>query len=286
MESSGQCADLSDQDICEMHLDCRWKVERQEPNPYPEEAPLSAAPQTSDGTLRGSVSAGNEQMPTDSSDVVLIVLVVLLAFVSAFVVERIGRGSKYSPTRSVTPSNNDEKSKVHLGEKQGTSSSHIGVQRYTDVNQNLLNIPRLVALSSGTEFGHYQDAQWSFLLSGSEISTFIMKTEMQSDGLTKKESGDCSKFRGCVLSVALDTNSTIGLGMVLVAPKHRRKGIARHLIKAAMEAHTGGMNGVDASASHQRLILAVCSEMGHPLYRSLGFQDVEWSMQWLVLLKL
>ena len=144
-------------------------------------------------------------------------------------------------------------------------SSHVGVQKHTDTDQNRFDIPRFVALSSGTEFGHYQDAQWSFLLSGSEISTFTMKAEIETDEITKKED---SQFRGCVLSVAFDTaDATVGLGMVLVDPKHRRKGIARQLIRAAMEANT-------TSASHPRFILAVCSEMGHPLYRSLGFQDV------------
>ena len=61
------------------------------------------------------------------------------------------------------------------------------------------------------------------------------------------------------------------IGMVLVLPEFRRKGIATGLMRHAL-AWLGecgnAVTGLDATS------------MGHPLYRKLGFCDVEWIERW------
>ena len=135
-------------------------------------------------------------------------------------------------------------------------------KQFTSADQLLARISSFVSLSSDTEFGHYQEPQWAFLLGGEVVSAHVAEA-VAADATTQSEQGG-AVFQGCVLSVRLEGpagDTTIGLGMVLVDPAHRRKGIARRLIQSAM------------SAPPARYVLAVCSEAGYPLYRSLGFQD-------------
>ena len=132
----------------------------------------------------------------------------------------------------------------------------------TSADQLLARISSFVSLSSDTEFGHYKEPQWAFLLGGEDVSAHVAEA-VAADATTQSEQGG-AVFQGCVLSVRLEGpagDTAIGLGMVLVDPAHRRKGIARRLIQSAM------------LAPPARYVLAVCSEAGYPLYRSLGFQD-------------
>jgi len=137
-------------------------------------------------------------------------------------------------------------------------------KQYTGADQLLARISSFVSLSSDTEFGHYREPQWAFLLGGEDVSAHVAEV-VAADATTQNESGG-AVFQGCVLSVQLGglakRESAVGLGMVLVDPAHRRKGIARRLIQSAMMAQ-----------APSRYVLAVCSEAGYPLYRSLGFQD-------------
>ena len=135
-------------------------------------------------------------------------------------------------------------------------------KQFTSADQLLARISSFVSLSSDTEFGHYQEPQWAFLLGGEVVSAHVAEA-VAADATTQSEQGG-AVFQGGVLSVQLEGpagDTTIALGMVLVDPAHRRKGIARRLIKSAM------------LAPPARYVLAVCSEAGYPLYRSLGFQD-------------
>ena len=135
-------------------------------------------------------------------------------------------------------------------------------KQYKSADQLLSRISSFVSLSSDTEFGHYQEPQWAFLLGGEDVSAHVAEV-VAADATPQSEQGG-AVFQGCVLSVQLEgpaADTTIALGMVLVDPAHRRKGIARRLIQSAM------------FAPPARYVLAVCSEVGYPLYRSLGFQD-------------
>ena len=137
-------------------------------------------------------------------------------------------------------------------------------KRYTSADQLLARISSFVSLSSDTEFGHYREPQWAFLLGGEDVSAHVVEV-VYANATAQGERGG-AVFQGCVLSIQLNDSAgestTVGLGMVLVDPAHRRKGIARRLIQSAMIAQ-----------ARTKYVLAVCSEAGYPLYRSLGFQD-------------
>eukprot|EP00584_Thalassiosira_punctigera_P007326 CAMPEP_0172539048 /NCGR_PEP_ID=MMETSP1067-20121228/10322_1 /TAXON_ID=265564 ORGANISM="Thalassiosira punctigera, Strain Tpunct2005C2" /NCGR_SAMPLE_ID=MMETSP1067 /ASSEMBLY_ACC=CAM_ASM_000444 /LENGTH=334 /DNA_ID=CAMNT_0013324671 /DNA_START=1190 /DNA_END=2194 /DNA_ORIENTATION=+ len=114
-------------------------------------------------------------------------------------------------------------------------------------------------LSEGTEFQSYKEPQWRFLLSGEEMTGYVI----YSRGEERSNDTADPHLDGCVLKVNLD-DDTIGFGMVLVRPSKRGKGLARVLLKEAMQA--GKEQG-------KRFVLAVCSTLGQPLYRKLGFLD-------------
>ncbi|KAL7525434.1 hypothetical protein ACHAWF_001360, partial [Thalassiosira exigua] len=112
-------------------------------------------------------------------------------------------------------------------------------------------------LSAGTEFAAYKDPQWRFLLGGGDVSCFVITSDREEDGADAYR----SRFDGCVLKVNL-SDDLVGFGMVLVRPSKRRQGYGRALMKQAMGEGTNG-----------RLVLAVCSSLGYPLYRTLGFEE-------------
>ena len=122
-------------------------------------------------------------------------------------------------------------------------------------------------LSAGTEFSSYKQPQWRLLLSGEEISAFVMHSEKSEDATKNKYIGTTCQpcFDGCVLRVQLK-DDTVGFGMVLVRPTKRGTGIAKALLKEAMK--------LDTEQCNTRFVLAVCSTLGQPLYRKLGFRDV------------
>jgi GNAT superfamily N-acetyltransferase len=113
----------------------------------------------------------------------------------------------------------------------------------------------------------YREPQWNFLLGGGQDVTAFVVPEADGDDAEKKERG---KLLGCVLQINLDSagddnnaGSATGFGMMLVSPAARGQGLARKLLAAAM----GDQN------SNGRNVLAVCSALGQPVYRKLGFSD-------------
>ena len=124
-------------------------------------------------------------------------------------------------------------------------------------------VPQLCQLSAGTEMGSYKEAQWSFLVAGGgDVTAYTYPSSSSSNDEHTEEGGENSpELLGCVLKVHLsDTDQ--GYGMMLVSPKARGQGLARTLLSTAMDKSFG------------RNILAVCTEMGQPFYRKLGYRDV------------
>ncbi|KAL7537968.1 hypothetical protein ACHAXR_008190 [Thalassiosira sp. AJA248-18] len=145
----------------------------------------------------------------------------------------------------------------------GNSVKELIVEQITGPPALLPLVSTFADLSAGTEFGYYKDPQWRFLLSGEEIDAFVA---IDSGGGEDYVLGNVP-FDGCVLRVHLD-DDTVGFGMVLVKPSKRGRGIARLLIEKAMLQ-------IDATAEGEkkRFVLAVCSSLGQPIYRKLGFKD-------------
>ena len=123
-------------------------------------------------------------------------------------------------------------------------------------------------LSAGTEFASYKESQWRFLLGGQDITGFAIPSDAasyESKCASAVALEGVSSFDGCVLRVQLN-NDSIGFGMVLVRPSQRGKGLARALIEKAMQTQA-------EREDTKRMVLAVCSSLGQPLYRKLGFKD-------------
>lgn len=133
-----------------------------------------------------------------------------------------------------------------------TSESDPTTHRLNGPSDLLPLVATFSDLSHGTEFKSYKDSQWRFLLNGDEITGFAIYSE-----------GEKERLDGCVLKVHLD-DDTVGFGMVLVRPSKRGRGLARALIEKAMQLE---------KEREKRCVLAVCSPLGQPLYRKLGFRD-------------
>lgn len=133
------------------------------------------------------------------------------------------------------------------------------VQRYTNALASGL-VPLLSRLSAGTEMASYGDAQWEFLLRGNEVTTFV----------AVDDGNDNDSLLGCLLRLDLQPSSqacasSAGFGMMLVAPEARGKGVAKKLLREAMDGN-GGDGGT-------RKVLAVCTALGQPVYRKIGFAE-------------
>lgn len=127
-------------------------------------------------------------------------------------------------------------------------------------------------LTAGTEFDSYKDPQWRFLLSGQDIIAHVAQTNSRDEDHVDVNYPQTTSpsFAGCVLRVKIDdddNDETIGYGMVIVSPSRRKKGVATSLLKRAL-----GMEQL--RSNHGRRVLAVCSELGQPVYRNLGFREV------------
>mmetsp|Transcript_22164 Transcript_22164/g.33696 ORF Transcript_22164/g.33696 Transcript_22164/m.33696 type:complete len:347 (-) Transcript_22164:296-1336(-) len=131
-------------------------------------------------------------------------------------------------------------------------------------------VSSFVDLSAGTEFQSYKESQWRFLLSGEDITGYVIHSHNEGDekgGSNDDDNDDAGvnpKLDGCVLKVHLD-DTTIGFGMVLVRPSTRGRGLAKALLNKAFETD---------NENEERHVLAVCSALGQPVYRKLGFDDV------------
>jgi len=138
--------------------------------------------------------------------------------------------------------------------------------------------PLMSKLTLGTEFSNYKDPQWHFLLGGGDVKAFVVPDEDGEDQL-----------HGCLLRIDLksaaavptlesesksgDENKVLaaGFGMMLVSPAARGRGVAKLLLNEAISADPEGMTEDDAPV---RKLLAVCTKLGQPVYRKLGFSDV------------
>lgn len=138
-------------------------------------------------------------------------------------------------------------------------------------------LPSLVDLASGSEMSSYREPQWSFLLVGTEIEAFVVPAENENAGSDEKEeeANVAPAVLGNVLRVKL-SDTVSGYGMVLVDPSQRGKGYARSLIDAAMQSAScsskeeAEIDVTDAGRS----VLAICTQLGVPVYRKMGFQEV------------
>ena len=165
------------------------------------------------------------------------------------------------------------------------------IRKLTGPDELLPHVQSFVELSAGTEFDSYKEPQWRFLLAGNDITAFIaVSNNNVIDDIGRSDqrgraadvqagpNTNIVKLIGCVLRINLQCPTKIkqgrvyrpidfGYGMVLVRNSHRRKGVAGALIKRAMQ--------IEADVPHfgGRHVLAVCSPLGQPLYRGLGFQD-------------
>ena len=112
-----------------------------------------------------------------------------------------------------------------------TSSSNTNnsptIQSLQGPNDALPHIKQFEKLSSDTEMDGYKEPQWRFLLSGSDVVTAAI---IQSSGDNNKDDGSIStKLGGSACKVSIDEN-TYGLGMVLVGPSNRGKGLQKLLL--------------------------------------------------------
>lgn len=170
------------------------------------------------------------------------------------------------------------------------------VQRYTNALASGL-IPLLSSLSAGTEMASYGNSQWEFLLGSSEVTTFVAVDNV--DDTTN------TQLLGCLLRIDMDMpskmmldervydvatiendvfeSSAAGFGMMLVSPEARGRGLAKLLLHEAISeederrrlfnsSNPKGTVGKDYLPP--RKLLAVCTNLGQPVYRRLGFSDV------------
>ena len=156
------------------------------------------------------------------------------------------------------------------------------IQRYANAVESGL-IPLLSRLSAGTEMASYGNAQWEFLLGSNEVTTFVAADDVD-------ETNDQPELLGCLLRVDMDMASEIaspqncktvadaGFGMMLVSPKARGRGLAKLLLHEAMsgedERRLKLLESSEETDQRPRKLLAVCTTLGQPVYRKIGFSDV------------
>lgn len=172
------------------------------------------------------------------------------------------------------------------------------VQRYTNALASGL-IPLLSRLSAGTEMASYGNAQWEFLLGSDEVTTFVAVDDVDVD----VDDTTNTQLLGCLLRIDMEklpapenndktihavttaetnpvesTSSAAGFGMMLVSPAARGRGLAKLLLNEAIseedKRRKRGLDGASSKELPPRKLLAVCTNLGQPVYRRLGFSDV------------
>ena len=117
----------------------------------------------------------------------------------------------------------------------------------------------LAKLAAPTEFCQYKEEQWKFLLSaGKNVQVLVIRNKT-----SKQQQENDDLLLGCLLRIEYDPDQE-AYGMMLVAPQARRQGLAKKLLTTA----------VNTNSNCSLKILAVCGDMGLPLYQSLGFRRV------------
>jgi len=181
------------------------------------------------------------------------------------------------------------------------------VRRYANAIASGL-VPLLSRLSAGTEMASYKNDQWEFLLGSKEITTFVAVEENNNNNCNDDVTNilDATQpLLGCLLRVDMpvaESNtyagagaaSAAGFGMMLVSPEARGKGVAKQLLNAAMSQaeddrqhpnysnrqlannneNNNENNKITKNTKNTRKLLAVCTKLGQPAYRKLGFSDV------------
>lgn len=120
---------------------------------------------------------------------------------------------------------------------------------YTDPTDIEQQIQRFSQLAKRCEWAAYDDTAWRLLL-------------LHSGPVSAHVFDDGENLVGCCL--AFDFGGTgAGYGMMLISPDGRGQGLAKRLLNRAMEAHANPLQ-----------ILAVCTDMGAPMYLKMGFERV------------
>jgi len=159
--------------------------------------------------------------------------------------------------------------------------------------------PLLSRLSAGTEMSSYGPHQWHFLLAGKDMNAYVvpnnnpkesdMDIDLDSDNTEDTILRTTNILLGSLLRVELKPATTTatgeegaaaaGFGMMLVGTEARGKGVAKLLLKEAID-DDNDSDSSDATttppsaASPIRKLLPVCTTAGQPVYRKLGFSTV------------
>ena len=157
--------------------------------------------------------------------------------------------------------------------------------------------PLLSRLSAGTEMSSYGPHQWHFLLAGNDMNAYVVPnnlkdsdSDLDSDNTEDIILRTTNTLLGSLLRVELKPAITTatgeegaaaaGFGMMLVGTEARGKGVAKLLLKEAIDDDAGSSDSSDATktppstASPIRKLLPVCTAAGQPVYRKLGFSTV------------
>ena len=190
---------------------------------------------------------------------IILALVVIVSAVGEFLAKRwfVARRSppqqqQYNKDTGVTELGHRPIHAVHMDERPAPT-----IRRLDGPSEMLPFVQSFVDLSRGTEFGMYLEPQWRLLLNLEEVTAFVAISENRDPA-----GGGKAGLDGCVLKLQL-AKDEIGYGFVLVRRSKRGQGLARKLMETAMSSSTGKC----------RHVLAVCSALGQPLYRKLGYKE-------------
>lgn len=163
--------------------------------------------------------------------------------------------------------------------------------------------PLLSRLSAGTEMSSYGPHQWHFLLAGKDMNAYVVPNnnpkdsdsdsdlDLDSDNTEDTILRTTNTLLGSLLRVELkpatttatgeDGAAAAGFGMMLVGTEARGKGVAKLLLKEAIDDDdnddddsTDVTKTPPSAASPIRKLLPVCTTAGQPVYRKLGFSNV------------
>lgn len=115
-------------------------------------------------------------------------------------------------------------------------------------------VPRLVALSERCSWTHYRAREWAFLIDSCDEAFVIEDPNVAATS---------PPLLGSILRVnfpGIDGAGATGLGMMLVDPATRGRGLGKVLMKEAMAASEGEL-----------IVLGVATALGQPMYEKMGY---------------